>query len=143
MVFIENRNTDKVAVQYRTKNWAGYTFPGGHVKPGESFVDSAVREALEETGLAVRNLRGCGVIHWTNTKTHDRYLAFLYMTSDFSGEFLPESDEGKNCWMSVSELFAAPSENGLHEILYMFLHDEYSEAFGFWADDDWSIDVFK
>ena len=31
---------DRILLQNRTKNdWQGYTLPGGHVEPGESFVD--------------------------------------------------------------------------------------------------------
>jgi 8-oxo-dGTP diphosphatase len=57
MVMIEDKTTGKVLVQERIKSWCGLTFPGGHVEEGESFVDSAVREVKEETGLDVKNLR--------------------------------------------------------------------------------------
>ena len=34
---------DRMLLQNRTKNdWQGYTLPGGHVEPGESFVDAVI-----------------------------------------------------------------------------------------------------
>ncbi|MBO5410173.1 MAG: NUDIX domain-containing protein, partial [Clostridia bacterium] len=39
MVMIEDKATGKVLVQERVKSWKGLSFPGGHVEPGESFVD--------------------------------------------------------------------------------------------------------
>ena len=34
---------DKILLQNRVKkDWRGYTLPGGHVKPGESFVDAVI-----------------------------------------------------------------------------------------------------
>ena len=39
----------RILLQDRVKDdWKGYTFPGGHVEPGESFVDCAIREIKEE-----------------------------------------------------------------------------------------------
>lgn len=36
---------DRILLQNRVKNdWQDYTLPGGHVKPGESFVDAVIRE---------------------------------------------------------------------------------------------------
>ena len=38
-------NGDKVLLQNRVKNdWRGYALPGGHIEPGESFVDAVIRE---------------------------------------------------------------------------------------------------
>jgi len=74
MIMIQNPSTGEVVVINRKKSWTGLSFPGGHVEPGESFYDSAVREAYEETGLEVKNLELCGIINWSNTKTFDRYL---------------------------------------------------------------------
>ena len=52
------RADGKVLVQNRVDpEWGGLAFPGGHIEPGESLVDSVVREMREETGLTVRNPR--------------------------------------------------------------------------------------
>ena len=43
---------DRILLQNRVdRDWQGYTLPGGHVEPGESFVDAVIREMKEETGL--------------------------------------------------------------------------------------------
>ena len=126
----------RALVQERVKSWRGISFPGGHVEPHESFLDSAIREVKEETGLTVRNLKSCGVIHWLNTDTGDRYLVFLYKTNQFSGELLPETEEGRVFWMEHDELLQVHSENDFHKYLPMFLQDEYSEAFGPWNADN-------
>ena len=43
-------NEGNVLVQNRVKSWCGYAFPGGHLEPMESIVDSVIREVKEETG---------------------------------------------------------------------------------------------
>ena len=57
MVMVQD-GQGRVLVQRRSdKGWPGCTFPGGHVEPGEPFLDSAVREVREETVLTVENLQ--------------------------------------------------------------------------------------
>ncbi|MDD4773655.1 MAG: 8-oxo-dGTP diphosphatase [Eubacteriales bacterium] len=143
MVMIQDSGTGNVLVQDRVISWKGLSFPGGHIEDGESFYDCAVREVKEETGLCVRNLKSCGVIHWLNNRSFDRYLAILYKTTDFSGELIAESVEGRNLWISLDELRNTPSENQMPQYLPMFLEDKYSEAFGSWNDDEPGELVFK
>ena len=143
MIMIRDKITGKVLVQDRVKSWKGLSFPGGHVEENESFHDCAVREVKEETGLTVCDLKACGIIHWLNNKTFDRYLVFLYKTTEYSGELISECDEGRNFWIAVNELRNTPSENQTPQYLPMFEEDKYSEAFGSWNDDEpWEI-VYK
>lgn len=140
MVMIQDKKTGKVLVQNRVKSWKGLSFPGGHVENGESFVDSAIREIHEETGLSVSNLKSCGVIHWSNNQTYDRYIVFLYKTNDYSGELVPETDEGKVFWIAPEEIGSYPTSNDFEKYLPMFLDNKYSEAFGSWNDQEsWEI----
>ena len=144
MVMIQDKQTGKVLVQDRVKNWKGISFPGGHVEDNESIVDSAVREVKEETGLDVRNLKSCGIIHWLNKNTFERYMVFLYKTTEYSGELITESDEGRNFWSTVDEMRNTPSENQMPKnYLPMFLEDKYSEAFGPWKDNEPCEIVYK
>ena len=104
MVMVQDPTTGKVLMQKRVKYWKGYSFPGGHVEPHESFTESAVRELKEETGYDIRNLTFCGIIHWCHSVTNRRYLVFCYRTSDFSGQLRPETEEGHVAWMDLSSM---------------------------------------
>lgn len=62
------RETQILLIQREHEPFAGYwALPGGHVDPGETFVEAAVRELAEETGLSAngsllrRGLRELGV----------------------------------------------------------------------------------
>ena len=88
-------NGDKILVQDRLNpDWPGLTFPGGHVEKQESFVQSAIREVYEETGLTVSNLKLCGIKQWTQKDNSYRYIVFFFKTDMFSGN-LRDSAEGK------------------------------------------------
>ncbi len=142
MVMVEDKSTGKVLVQERIKSWKGISFPGGHVEPGESFVDSAIREIKEETGLDIRNLKNCGVIHWSHNRNFNRYIVFLYKTNDFSGELLPETDEGRVFWIEPDKIKDMNLSSNFANYLPMFL-SEKNEAFGSWNEDDPEILLYK
>ncbi|NJD02809.1 MAG: NUDIX domain-containing protein [Ruminiclostridium sp.] len=144
MVMIQDKSTGKVLAHDRLKSYKGIAFPGGHIKDGESVCDCAVREIKEETGLDICNLKSCGMVHWSNNQTFDRYFTFLYKTTDYFGE-LTDTVEGKNFWISIDELKAMPTERKvfIDDYLPMFMEDKYSEAFGSWYDNEpWKI-IYK
>ncbi|MDR1465265.1 MAG: hypothetical protein LBJ11_08215 [Oscillospiraceae bacterium] len=79
-----------------------------------------------------------------NQKTCDRFIVFLYKTTEYAGELITDCDEGKQAWITIDELRNTPSENQMAKnYLPMFLEDQYSEAFGPWKDDEpWDI-IYK
>lgn len=110
MCMVFNPQTNEVLVQKREKYWTGLAFPGGHVEVGESYYDSTVREVREETGLTVKNLQICGLIHWDCQDDGEQYLVYLYKTTDFEGDLLDRTEEGAVFWMDLKDLQNQPDE---------------------------------
>lgn len=144
-VMVQNPETNEVLVQNRKQKYPGWSFPGGHVEKGESIYDCAVREVKEETGLDVTNLKHCGIVHWVNRENDNRYLCFMYKTTEYSGELIAETDEGEQFWLDIDKLLSAPKENfsSVHYSLSPLFHEfgKYSEVFIRWSGDEASWEL--
>lgn len=134
MIMVQNPQNNQVLVQKRVKYWCGITFPGGHLEDGESFYDSAVREVKEETGLTVKNLKYCGMVHWYNNETQDRYFVHFYKTNEYSGELIDKTDEGEVFFTSIEELKNMTLSPNFDKYLPMFLSDDYNEIYCEWNE---------
>ena len=109
--------------------WHGWNFPGGHVEKGEYVTPSVIREIKEETGLTIENPRLCGIKEFHTAKEDRRYIVFLYVANQFSGE-LKSSGEGDVFWYPLSQLpLSDQLIYGFGEMLRVFMSDEISEVF--------------
>ena len=146
-VMIRNATTNEVLVQNRLRNYLGWSFPGGHVERAESFLDCAVREVKEETGLDVQNLEFCGTVHWVHRETDERYLCYMYRTTDYTGELIAKTSEGEQFWLDLDTLLAAPKDRFSSPVyaLSPLFHEfgTYTEVFILWGGDVWSGDESK
>ena len=127
----------EILLQNRAKgDWRGYAFPGGHVEPGESIMDSVIREMKEETGLTVRNLRLCGVKQFPIEE--GRYLVLLFKTDSFTGE-LTSSEEGQMAWVAREAIPQLSTVNDFMELLAVFDRDDLTEFLYVQNGNDWDV----
>lgn len=117
-------------------DWPGVTFPGGHVEPGESFVESVIREIREETGLTIRRPQLCGLKQFLQ-EDGVRYIVILFKTDRFSGE-LTSSDEGEVFWIRRSELGKYKlAGSDFEDMMRVFESDDLSEFYYNKVDGEW------
>ena len=105
---------NKILVQ-RDKDGSEYALPGGHVKIGESSIDSLIREYREETGADIL----CERLIWTEecfwewNKKSANTIAFYYLIAlrndtdiPDNGEFISQKDNSNVVlgWLPLDEL---------------------------------------
>lgn len=129
MVKIYNKKTGQVLILDKVKKygWEGLTFPGGKVEYGESFEDSVIREAKEETNLDIKNPKLVGIITWVTDESKD--VGLIYETSDFEGELIEENREGKLSWMDYEEFKKIPDKSMSMDKILGIYDGKYREVF--------------
>ena len=130
---------DRILLQNRTKNdWQGYTLPGGHVEPGESFVDAVIREMKEETGLDIKHPQLAGVKQFPIEG--GRYIVFLFKATEWEGE-LRSSGEGQMEWVRYRDLPKIKTVDDLEDLLRVINSPELTEFQYLVSGDEWTVSV--
>ncbi|PNV61512.1 DNA mismatch repair protein MutT [Clostridium sp. chh4-2] len=136
-------DNNKLLLQNRVKeDWKGYTFPGGHVEKQESFVQAAVREIKEETGLTIFSPKLCGIKQF-QTDDDERYIVLLFKTDRFEGT-LTSSEEGEMMWIDRSRLGEYPLVDDFMELLEVFDSPDLNEFMYERGSgpDDWTVKIY-
>ena len=127
------RSGNQILLQNRVKpDWKGYTLPGGHVEPGESFVDAVIREMQEETGLTVTP-RLCGLKQFPSNGA--RYIVFLFTADEFTGT-LTSSSEGEMVWVDREQVRNYETVPDFETLLDVMTREDLTE---FTYLDDWTV----
>ena len=129
----------RLLLQNRTKNdWQGYTLPGGHVEPGESFVNAVIREMKEETGLDIKNPRLAGVKQFPIKS--GRYVVLLFKATEYTGTVV-SSDEGQMEWIESNRLSEISTVDDFEDLLRV-INDPALTEFQYLVDgDEWTVSV--
>ena len=94
---LEHRN--KKANDIHEGKWNGL---GGKLEAGETPEECVIREVYEESGLAIRAPKLCGLLLFPTFKGNDWYV-FVFTANDFSGELI-DSPEGGLEWISDEKI---------------------------------------
>ena len=127
-----------ILVQNRTKaDWPGLCFPGGHVEPGESFVDSVIREVWEETGLTVENPVLCGIKQF-QTDENERYVVLFFRADRYHG-IMHSSEEGEVFWIPREALNQYRLSLDFEDHIRVFESDNLSEFYYYLDNGEWAM----
>ena len=137
LCLIEDEN--KILLQNRVKkDLQGYALPGGHVEPGESFVNAVVREMKEETGLTVINPRLAGVKQFPIE--NGRYVVLLFKATRWYGDLI-SSDEGQMEWVEYDNLTNIKTVDDFDELIKVINSPELTEFQYLVSGDEWTVSI--
>ena len=90
----------------------------------------------EETGLAIKNPRLCGIKQFPIDG--GRYLVFFFKTDSFAGE-LTSSEEGKVEWINRADLPYIQKVSDFMDMLKVFDRDDLTEFQYVVEGDEWNV----
>ena len=102
-VILSKADSDKVLLLYRgsKRDWS---FPKGHIEPGESVEEAILREVREETGLSVHVLAlPLPTLFYTHPKVGEVLLHFALVQSSDDSKLRTEFEGDKLEWVALEQ----------------------------------------
>lgn len=117
LIYLEN-SKNEILMLHRVKKKGDihkgkYNGLGGKLELGETPSECALREVREESGLTVQELNFKGQILFPKfDKSGNDWFVFLYHSTNFTGELIENSAEGRLEWIAKSALKKLPLWEG-------------------------------
>jgi len=123
--FIKDSVNDKILLLKRAKEPMQnmYTGVGGKTDFGESINESCTREAKEETGLDISDVKLKGVIKTVLDGSSSSWVLFIYTTDKFDGEII-DCVEGELNWVPMADIFSYELIGFIRRILPHILSEQ-------------------
>jgi 8-oxo-dGTP pyrophosphatase MutT (NUDIX family) len=95
-------------VEEEVKGQLAYNQPAGHLDDGESLLDAAVRETLEETGWTVQLTHLIAIHQWRSTEHGDAVIRFSFAAKALSHDAARPLDTGihRALWLTRGQIAA-------------------------------------
>jgi len=122
--FIRDKKNNKVLLLKRSKGSMQNMFAGvgGKTKFKESTYESCSREAKEETGLDISEIKLRGVIKTILDGTKSYWILFVYTADKFNGELI-NCNEGELSWVDVDKIYSYKLIGFIKKIMPYVLSD--------------------
>ena len=112
-------DTGEILLIHRTDN-DNWSLPGGAMDPGESMMDCAVRETLEETGIQVEITGLVGiytdprhVILYTSNGEARQEFSIVYIARPVAGVPTPSSESREVVWVAADAVDTLPMHRSM------------------------------
>ncbi|MBM7661529.1 8-oxo-dGTP diphosphatase [Bacillus mesophilus] len=105
-------------LQKPSRGW--WVAPGGKMELGESVRDTVTREFREETGVFLKNPAIKGVFTITiqdQDQIVSEWMMFTFLATEYDGENVDESEEGKLAWHHIDDVPSLPMAPGDYHII--------------------------
>lgn len=102
LVFLRRDHEILLAMKKRDFGINKWNGAGGKVEAGESIEEAAVRECQEEIGIAPKDLKLCGILHFFDLPDVEHYC-YIYTATEWEGQPI-ETDEMRPQWFAESKI---------------------------------------
>jgi 8-oxo-dGTP diphosphatase len=114
----DEANDRVLLLQKPRRGW--WVAPGGKMESEESIRDSVIREFREETGVYLKNPKLKGIFTFIikeNEVTKSEWMMFTFLATEYDGESVEKSAEGKVAWVKTDDVSDLPMAPGDYHIL--------------------------
>lgn len=105
--------------------------PAGHLEAGESLLEAARRETLEETGWEVEPVRFLGLYHYTSTANQTCYIRSCFIANPVRhhGDRQLDREIIKAHWLTFEQI--EQLENQLRSPVVLRVLEDYRQGIGY------------